>query len=668
MSESQGKSSNSMNNEIALVALLAVLGYLLFPFLFLLYPVFVGFDSGRRRTREGQVVSFLISLFCVFIFTRLLMNRDVGFNLSIFGGLGPLTEFIQGVWLHSLKSLKPLFGIKKEVIYFKSWFWKYCFAVTFISYYAGKKYQEDQEDIRFGFIYHLVSIINTPANLVSVFVYAIEYIRYKRTGSTQKSVKSTEDVFAFGTGNGYLTADNLALHSEVIGGTGTGKTNFLKNYAYHNIALGKGIIFLDYKADEDLKSWFGGIAERGERSLGTKSRFRVIDFSNAEQSEAYNPFKTGSASEISDQIMGSLNWSEEYYRGAADNYVELTSAAFCHIRDTRGLEFTFDEYRKFVEDSEFRDFVVANCVDFRLISEVKNLKDDMAKPEKVKELAGLMNQLNKIIRSEAGRIMVDKAIKYESFDFERAIQENQIVYICVNSMALKESSKAISKILLKDLMKSVSHLYGRHNGPSMPIVIDEFASFATEDFMSFLDKARGAGVELMIAHQSMSDLSEISESFKNRIYENTANKVIFTVQNPNDATYFADNIGTSLTYEYTDRVEQGLFTRDKHATGTGSRRAVHEYVIHPNEFKRLQFGQCVVISSKRDPHVGVVNINKANDFSAELPYESSDVESGNISMLEASAEAYRRERADQKKKAQQRERIQADREDYFELD
>jgi len=40
--------------------------------------------------------------------------------------------------------------------------------------------------------------------------------------------------------------------------------------------------------------------------------------------------------------------------------------------------------------------------------------------------------------------------------------------------------------------------------------VDEFGAFAIPEFIEFMDRARGAGVGIVIAHQSRADLAAIS--------------------------------------------------------------------------------------------------------------------------------------------------------------
>jgi type IV secretory pathway TraG/TraD family ATPase VirD4 len=99
-----------------------------------------------------------------------------------------------------------------------------------------------------------------------------------------------------------------------------------------------------------------------------------------------------------------------------------------------------------------------------------------------------------------------------------------------------------------------------------------------------------------------------------KLNENTASKVVFQVQDSNDAQWFAGLLGTKTIEKETSQREQGLFfDRD---TGMKSIREVEEYIVHPNTLKNLRTGEVLIVCSKVDPHHGVVKTYLANEYRA----------------------------------------------------
>ena len=420
--------------------------------------------------------------------------------------------------------------------------------------------------------------------------------------------------FRFGSGKeGYLSEKNLALHTQVIGGSGVGKTNFLKTYIADRVSKQRGLIFLDFKADFEVLKWLQLLCARYGRN-----DFKIFTLSDAENSVPYNPIEYGSATEITSQLMNSFNWSEEYYKNYSENVLLMSLNLLCFLRDRDGTRFHLGHLLKILSDSKYRYSLLSKSTDYKLMKDVGEVFLELDEKKGIEKTSGLVIQLKKILYSSAGDIFTSNVEKYEPLKFREALRNGEVVYLFMNSMSLKEVASSVGKMILQDLMKEVGNIYdSRVRLPkNVSIVIDEFASFATPDFINFLDKARGAGIELMLAHQSMSDLKEISDNFATRIFENTASKIIFNTQSADDAEKFASMLGTYGTKEDTKQIETGVFFGTSE-TGVGSRRNVEKYNIHPNTFKNLLQGEAVVICTKVDTHYGVTKIVRAPEYEGE---------------------------------------------------
>ncbi len=64
--------------------------------------------------------------------------------------------------------------------------------------------------------------------------------------------------------------------------------------------------------------------------------------------------------------------------------------------------------------------------------------------------------------------------------------------------------------------------------------------------------------------------------------------------NPKDAQTLAEIIGTQENYDVTSQIAS-----DCGGTGVGSVRSIREYIIHPDEIKRLGLGEAVVVNKQR---------------------------------------------------------------------
>ncbi len=428
--------------------------------------------------------------------------------------------------------------------------------------------------------------------------------------------------------NSYLTDSNLNYHTQIIGGSGAGKTNLLKVMLEDRMAKGHSIIFFDFKADIELMDWMAGASEQ----YGRKDDLVILSMSDPKLSYAYNPIKHGSETEISSQIMNSLTWSEPFYKSKSEGALLVILKALCYQRDMGGRDFHLGDLYQFLNDASFRMDIVSAVSSLNYPEmhrgDLKRICEELTVPNKKENFNSLITQISKILNSSAGDIVVHKIGNDEEFEFREVMETGKIAYLFMNSLKLKDTASIMGKLMLQDLMKAVGNIYDDRNAIKHPttLIIDEFASFATPDFGEFIEKARGAGISIVIAYQSRKSLDHIEDNLAIKVNENTANKIVFQVQDSEDVEWFCSLLGTKKTTKETYQAEDGIFGDTK--TGMKSVREVEEYVIHPNQIKNLKLGQALLYCSKVDRHHAIMNIKKANPFIGR--YEKKSVPSKNL--------------------------------------
>lgn len=414
--------------------------------------------------------------------------------------------------------------------------------------------------------------------------------------------------------NSYLTDSNLNYHTQIIGGSGAGKTNLLKVMLEDRMAKGHSIIFFDFKADIELMDWMAGASEQ----YGRKDDLVILSMSDPKLSYAYNPIKHGSETEISSQIMNSLTWSEPFYKSKSEGALLVILKALCYQRDMGGRDFHLGDLYQFLNDASFRMDIVSAVSSLNYPEmhrgDLKRICEELTVPNKKENFNSLITQISKILNSSAGDIVVHKIGNDEEFEFREVMETGKIAYLFMNSLKLKDTASIMGKLMLQDLMKAVGNIYDDRNAIKHPttLIIDEFASFATPDFGEFIEKARGAGISIVIAYQSRKSLDHIEDNLAIKVNENTANKIVFQVQDSEDVEWFCSLLGTKKTTKETYQAEDGFFGDTK--TGMKSVREVEEYVIHPNQIKNLKLGQALLYCSKVDRHHAIMNIKRANPF------------------------------------------------------
>jgi hypothetical protein len=246
----------------------------------------------------------------------------------------------------------------------------------------------------------------------------------------------------------------------------------------------------------------------------------------------------------------------------------------------------------------------------------------LEKPKEKDNLMGLLANLNQLLFSSAGGLLSTDVVA-GSFDFRDAIPKGEIVIMLMNSLKLKESAQVVGKLILQDLMSYVGNYYGKSGAKAtkpVSLIIDEFAGFATPQFIEFMDRARGAGIGIVLSHQSRADLRQVSPEFQERIEANSNTVLVSGVKNPEDAEFYASILGTRTGIKDTHQVQESLLFGDS-PTGAKSRREVEEFWLHPNQIKELKQGELLTICRTVDPRWALVKVAKANEFVAGMDDE-----------------------------------------------
>ena len=126
-------------------------------------------------------------------------------------------------------------------------------------------------------------------------------------------------------------------------------------------------------------------------------------------------------------------------------------------------------------------------------------------------------------------------------------------------------------------------------------IFDEFSVFAGDQIINLINQGRGAGVHAVLATQSISDIQKKGgDSLLGQVLNNTNNYIIHRQNYPGDADILANVIGTQDAFQITSQVS----THDS-GMGLGTARPTKEFMIHPDEIKRLKLGQAIIVNKQQ---------------------------------------------------------------------
>jgi hypothetical protein len=164
-------------------------------------------------------------------------------------------------------------------------------------------------------------------------------------------------------------------------------------------------------------------------------------------------------------------------------------------------------------------------------------------------------------------------------------------------------AEAIGKMLIIDLKsQAVSR---KETDPPYFIFIDEFQNLACSHFVDVISKVRSANFCLVLSNQSRGNLSNVSTAFENAIFTNTATKVIFMQEDPQDARFWSEKTGQT-TYQDKSVLQVDNMTADKAGvkldglrSAQGNIRTAVKNYISENVFLRIPFLKSVIFSREK---------------------------------------------------------------------
>jgi len=408
-----------------------------------------------------------------------------------------------------------------------------------------------------------------------------------------KSDKIQENATLIGTSSNRKNVfiSNEAKHVFVCGTTGSGKTialsNFLKSGADNNYPM----LIVDGKGDTDK----GSLLEITKK-ICCNRKIYVVNLNDPVSSDKYNPFKNTNTDVIKDMLINMTNWSEEHYKYNTERYIQR----LCKLLALKDITISLESLTHYLEVTNFirlsRDLSKE-----KLITKEENIGDiELSKTSgKIAESAAA--RFATIKESDLGKIFDASGI-----DIYTALKENAIILFILNPLLYPEMSPLIGNLIIIDSKKAVSNLY-KDKKERIFYIMDEINVYANRSLIDLVNKSRSANVTCILATQSLSDLDNVTDQFKEQIIENCNNYIVLRQNSSVNAEHWGNVIGTKQTMQATYQIKSG--SGEVKSTELGSLRKTREYIYHPDDIKLLETGKAIFLS--RDKMFNAkININK----------------------------------------------------------
>ena len=452
-----------------------------------------------------------------------------GFSTTIRVVVSSPTEEMANVHLNNIKSSFEQFSSDLNSFGKRRIWWKTGFMVDFIYRYqpmfrwGGNKTVLNSEEL--ATIFHFPNKqIETPH---------INWLYSKRAPAP---IKISKEGLYLGKSNYrgvtrpvHISEDDRRRHLYVIGKTGTGKTEFLKDMILQDIKAGKGVCLIDpHDLAEDLLAHIP--PERAEDVI-------YFDPSDTERPMGLNLLEAETEDQKHMITTAIINLMYKLY----DPYkTGIIGPRFEHAVRNAMLTVMSEEGNTFIE-------VVRCLTDSNFVQDLlPKIKDPIIARYWTDQIAQTSDfhksEVLDYIVSKFGRFVTNKAIRNiigqskSSFDFRKVMDEGKILIINLAKGKIgEENSNFLGLILIPKILAAAM---SRSDMPEEQrkdfyLYVDEFQNFATPDFAQILSEARKFHLNLTVANQF---IGQMDEEIKNAIFGNIGTLVTFRV-GVTDASY-----------------------------------------------------------------------------------------------------------------------------------
>jgi len=354
-------------------------------------------------------------------------------------------------------------------------------------------------------------------------------------------------------------AELLNRHAVIIGGSGTGKTEFLLRVAYLAAKILKWKVFyIDAKGDIDVANRF--MATIAHAGVHGAAMFPDL---------AYHGWK-GDATAILNRLMAIEDYSEPYYRAIAKTVLTLAcNAPGGPPRSSRDL---LDRLNLATLSERY------DGIDDRRVDTLATLTES--------DLAGVYKRYFGFFDALGRKL--DGAWSFETVDAG---------YILLDGLALKEEARSLGRYLLEDFAHFVSKR--KPADKRVLLIVDEFSAVSTggADAANLFERVRSYGAGVMVTSQSYEGLGADAARLIGAAWATIA----FQCTNPEPIAARAGTVKevqTNLQTELTAVPGRNtLMTGNEHLTGTTTQREQEVFRLHPNVIRSLAIGECCIITN-----------------------------------------------------------------------
>ncbi len=429
---------------------------------------------------------------------------------------------------------------------------------------------------------------------IGVALIAKTAIRVARSGSRPRAERRTSvaagRAVTLGTderGHAVLLTDHqLATHGLIVGASGAGKSTTMLTILCDRVQRGLPVVAIDLKGSPAFARELAAAAARARRPFA----LWTLDGPGH-----WNPLAHGNATELKDKLIATERFTEPHYQRAAERYVQTA----LQVIEAGGRRPDLAAVVALMEPKRLT--IAARRLQPALAERVQDYVAGLT-ADQLSAVRGLGTRLAIVTESGAGRFLAGG--RADQIDLGSALDGPRVVLFSLNSSIYGKLAAQLGTLAIQDLVSAAGHRLERRASPvQATVAIDEFSALGGDQLLALVARGREAGISVLLATQELADLDRAARGFRDQVLGQTAVKIAHRQDVPASAQTVAELAGTEPAWEQTHQLRSPFAPA---GSSRGTVRRVEQFIVHPNEVKRLRTGEAVLLT--KTPVAGVSRV------------------------------------------------------------
>jgi hypothetical protein len=343
-----------------------------------------------------------------------------------------------------------------------------------------------------------------------------------------------------------IPLSDRAIHTYVIGASGSGKTKFLEFLIQQDINQGSGFGIIDPHGDliEETKGFLVEYYQK-THDEGIFDRVVIVDPTDPKFSVAFNvleiPEGVAPIEQAQELIMVFKRIWADSWGARMEDLLRNSLIALGQAN------LTLVDLPQFLTTQAFRSQVMGK-VSNQMTRLYFERFDSLSRGNQLQWSDPVTNKVNAFLADD--RVSQMLSFPKSSFNLREVIDKKKILLLKLNKGRLQESADLLGSLFMAKIQLAAFSRTDIPEGARVPfyLYIDEFQNFASESFSVVLSEARKYGLSLIMAHQT---LEQIQPELRSVILGNSGIQVYFRT-NRKDAELLAKEAFTYDGYNVKD--------------------------------------------------------------------------------------------------------------------